>query len=104
MDLKISSKVEGPEFFYAESHEWHNLSDVAVVWFEEALADLGELAQKLGSKGTGSLTATLTQQWGDADEDVLVIPDFSYADVAKVQRAFLGKYEQIVKIAEQRGK
>jgi hypothetical protein len=66
--------------------------------------ELGELAQKVGGKGTGSLTATFTQQWGDADEDVLVIPDFSYADVAKVQRAFLGKYEQIVKIAEQRGK
>ena len=61
---------------------------------------MGELAQKLGSKGTGSLTATLTQQWGDADEDVLVIPDFSYADVAKMQRAFLGKYDEIVKIAE----
>ena len=104
MDLKISSRVEGPEFYYAEAHEWRNLSDVAVKWFEDALADLGELAQKLGSKGTGSLTATLTQQWGEADEDVLVIPDFSYADVAKMQRAFLGTYEQIVKIAEPRGK
>jgi hypothetical protein len=104
MDLKISSKVEGPEFYYFESHEWKYMDEWGVAWFTDALNELSGAAEKAAKDGKGGLTATLTQQWNDAPVQTQVIYNLSYKDMVKVQKLFVQKYAEIVKISEGKNK
>lgn len=103
--LYISATVEGDQFFYEETHQWKYMNDQrAIQWFTDALIDLNQVAAKAASKGVGSLKATLVQQWDNEEPLVVVYDKFSYADMVKVQKEFLKKYQEIVDISEKRNK
>lgn len=103
--LYISATIEGEDFFYEETHEWRHMNDPrAIDWFNNALIDLNQVAAKAASKGTGSLKATLVQQWDNEDPVVVEYDNFSYKDMVTVQKEFLRKYKEIVEISEKRNK
>lgn len=103
--LYISATAEGDQFFYEQTHEWKHINDQrAIDWFNSALTDLAQVAQKAAGKGVGTLKATFVQQWDQEDPLVLEFDKFSFADMNKVHREFIKRYQEIVEISEKRGK
>ena len=102
--LEIRCTVTNPDgFYYRESHEWKNLPDVAIVWFEDTLTGLLALTHDLAKRGKGNHSAEFMQV-RDGEALAAVVTGLSYQDVVKVQRAFAKKEAELLDIADGRGK
>jgi hypothetical protein len=102
--LEIRCTVTNPDgFYYREAHEWANLPDIAIQWFDANLADLMKTAQELASKGKGDHAAEFVQI-RDGEALAAVVTGLSYKDVVKMQRAFARKEAELLDIADGRTK
>jgi len=100
-DLRIEAKVTGGKdgkFFYAETHEWHNIEEMAW-WLMGALSELDALVSKLeGNKSRGDLVATLTQVI-DGTPTTKTYGGLTPEEVNLVEGKFASLYAEIVAIA-----
>lgn len=89
--LSIKAVVNNPDgsLFYREEHEWTNLDDKMLTWFQGKLGHLQSRAQQLAGKGEdgANLSAVLTHVIDGTPTDVPV-SGISYHALMKFEREF----------------
>lgn len=100
----VVTKADG-SLFYREEHEWTNVDDQVLGWFNGKLAHLTDHAHKLAGKGEDSanLSALLTVIV-DAVPQTVSVGGISYKALTKFEREFHKIGGELLDLGDERAK